>query len=119
MGVDVKYYTKGVKEDLVCEISLSSENKVNTINVNSDKFLFKIVLKDIVDLEDFLNLLKKKEKKVDLYCNLVKDEKNYKGPRKVVRKKDKVAVSQGGIRLEFEQESQNRIIDILNVAKAY
>ena len=41
------------------------------------------------DLEDFLSLLLKKDKKTMLYCNYKKGESIYQGSRKVVWKKEK------------------------------
>ena len=114
---DVHYYSVGVKEETSCEITLKNELNTNIICFNSDKFLFNIILKDSVDVEDLHNLLNKKEKKIILDCNLDKDNKKYKGPRKIVWRNNNIAVSQGGIRLEFDTNIQNKIVNILNLIK--
>jgi len=107
----------GVKEETSCEITLKNENNSNQICFNSSKFLFSILLKDSVDVEEFYNLISKKEKKIVLDCFLEKDAKRYKGPRKVVWRNDNIAVSQGGIRLEFDKNIQIKIVNMLNLLK--
>ena len=114
---DIHYYSVGGKEETSCEITLKNENNINLICFNSDKFLFNILLKDSVDIEDLNNLLTKKEKKIILDCSLDKDNKKYKGPKKVVWRNNNIAVSQGGIRLEFDSNIQNKIVNIINLLK--
>lgn len=115
--VNVHCYSVGVKEKTSCEITLKNVTNTNIISFNSDKFLFNILLKDSVDVEDLHNLLNKKEKKIILECNLDKDNKKYKGPRKIVWRNNNIAVSQGGIRLEFDNNIQNKIFNILTLIK--
>ena len=114
---DVHCYSIGVKEETSCEITLKNVTNTNIICFNSDKFLFNILLKDSVDVDDLLNLLNKKEKKIVLDCTLENDNKKYKGPKKVVWRNNNIAVSQGGIRLEFNNNIQNKIVNILNLIK--
>ncbi len=114
---DVHYYSVGVKEETSCEITLKNEIDYNIICFNSSKFLFNILLKDSVDVEDFYNLLTNNEKKITLDCTLHKDDKKYKGPKRVVWRNDNIAVSQGGIRLEFNEDIQDKIIHMLNLLK--
>ncbi len=115
--VIVRYYALGIKEDISCNLSLYSENNSNIISFESDKCVLKIVLKDIVDLEEFYNLLTKKEKKAMIYCFMNKEDKEYKGLRKIVWKNDALAVSQGGIRLEFEKDIQCKILESIKIIK--
>ena len=56
--INITYFTTGTKEDIACEFTLMSENNSNIINFDCDKFHFRICLKDVVDLEDFLNAIK-------------------------------------------------------------
>ena len=114
---DIHFYSVGVKEETSCEITLKNEISSNIICFNSSKFLFNILLKDSVDVEDLHNLLNKKEKKIILDCVLDKDNKTYKGPRKIVWRNNNIAVSQGGIRLEFDNNIQNKIVNILTLIK--
>ena len=115
--VIVRYYALGIKEDISCNLSLYSENNSNVISFESDKCVLKIVLKDIVDLEEFYNLLTKKEKKAMIYCFMKKEDKEYKGLRKIVWKNDALAVSQGGIRMEFEKDIQDKILESIKIIK--
>jgi hypothetical protein len=115
--VIVRYYALGIKEDIPCNLSLYSENNSNIISFESDKCVLKIVLKDVVDLEEFYNLLTKKERKGVVYCYMKKEDKEYKGLRKIVWKNDALAISQGGIRLEFEKDIQDRILESIKIIK--
>ena len=102
----VKYYSTGIKEDIECNLLLGLDN---SIIFESEKFNFKIQLNDCIDREEFKKILLKKEKKAILSCNLKKDNKQYKGPRKLLLKEGNLAISMGGIRLELSPEIQEQI----------
>jgi hypothetical protein len=114
--VSVKYYSAGVKEDIDCELSLSSVGNSSTLYLNSDKGSFEIHIKDLVELDDFHKFLTKKDKKIVLYC-VLKQGKEYKGVRKIVWKNDNICVSVGGIRLELDFSVQELIIKAISSIK--
>ena len=114
--MQLKYFTAGAKEDIDCNLILKSEKGVIKLVFQCEKFKFVIVLNDIVDMEDFTNLLTNKEKKIILYCTLEKGKK-YKGLRKLVNKGSNIAVSQGGARLVFGEECINQLLDIVFALK--
>jgi hypothetical protein len=115
--VVLKYYSVGVEEEVKCEPSLGMHNNCNKLMFNSTLFEFCILLKDITDLEELSNLLKQNTNKIQLYCTLTKEDKDYKGTRKLVWKNNNIAVSQGGIRLEFDESARNQLLQTINVLK--
>ncbi len=114
----LRYYCTGVKEEVGCSLVLKSKGNSNTLIIGSDSFVFYIVLDDSVELDEFLELLERKKEKHMLECVLIRNEKRYKGKRKIVWKADNIAVSLGGIRLEFGREAQETLIGILTSIKS-
>jgi hypothetical protein len=110
----VKYFSTGIKEELVCNLSLAPEGNSNRLCFEHDKLTFSIFLKDIVDMECFCNLLDKKDKKITAYCSMDKSDREYKGLRKIVWRQNNLALSQGGVRIEFEQEATEQLKKILS-----
>jgi RNA binding exosome subunit len=112
--VQVQYYSVGVKEEVECNFSLAAGS--NNLVFESDKFEFRMAMKDKVDAEEFINLLEKKQKKAILYCRL-KNAKEYDGKRKVIWRGDNIAVSVGGVRLEFEKDAQDKMNQVARLVK--
>jgi len=115
--VNIKYFCTGLNQELSCDLTLVAHNNSNKLCFNSHHFNFSVVLKDIVDMENFLSLLNKNEKKHVFYCTLKKQDKEYKGMRKILWRKNSLAVSQGGIRLEFGEETVKILQEIINSLK--
>ena len=104
------------EKEIACEITLRSQNNSNTICFESEGFLLHIVLKDVVDLEDFYNFLNGKVKKTELHCTL-KIIKEYQGLRKITLKNNKIAVSLGGVRIEFGPSAKEKLIEVIKSIK--
>ncbi|MBN2367377.1 hypothetical protein JXC34_00025 [Candidatus Woesearchaeota archaeon] len=108
---------EGIK-NISADATLQRENNSNTIKFTNDEFEFSIVSNDSVDLDDFYNLLMKKEKRISLKCILQKKDKTYKGTKKLVWKDNRIAISQGGIRLEFEDEAVEMLTEVIQSLKS-
>jgi hypothetical protein len=115
--VTVQYFAPGVKQEIESSISLVPNQRSSWIKFENDLFIFCLILKDIVDIEEFSNLLKKNTKKITLYCHLKKPDKEYKGNRKIVWRKNNLAISQGGVRLEFNPYVQEQFSSIVYALK--
>lgn len=113
-SLKLNYIAIGINREVSCDFTLRNENNSHVLNFKNEDFDFSIVLKDIVDTEELLNLLNKEKKKTKLYCYLLKKGKKYRGSRKFLWRKDNIAVSQGGIRLEFLPESQENLLIVVN-----
>ncbi len=118
-NLNILYYSLGKREEVSCNFTLNSKNNFNILSFESDKFLFNLTLKDLVDLDEFFNFLNKKEKKIELYCYLKKENKYYKGMRKLLWKNNNIAVSQGGARIEFEKEAQDFLFSVIKTIKKF
>ena len=116
--ISTRYITTGVNEELSCDITLSSEGNANSITMRCSRFSFTIQMKDSVDLDDFYKFLNKKHKRISLFCTLSKPDKEYKGEKKIVWKNNTIAVSQGGIRLEFGSEAVSLLTGIVKSLKS-
>jgi hypothetical protein len=114
---DIIVYTSGKQEIVQGNMTLNTVNNSHTFNFDSDKLMLSICLKDIVDIKDFHDLLIGREKKNILHCTLNTGEKEYKGLRKVLLIDDKVTVSLGGMRLEFQPEKKKELLSIIKEIK--
>ncbi len=117
VSVKLKLYSAENQEDMECDITLKSHNNSNVLCFENDKFNLNLVLKDIVDLEDFHNLLQGKEKKTILHCTLRTNGNEYQGLRKVVAKNGNIVVSLGGVRIEFVKETKNKLLEVIESIK--
>ena len=116
--VKLDVFSSGKKETIVSDITLSAKDNCHNIKFESPKFSLNLCLKDIVDLEDFNSLLSGKEKRSILHCTLVKDGKEYKGLRKVVRKGKSLGVSLGGIRIDLPDETNSILRELVSALKS-
>lgn len=114
---DITVYTAGSQETVTGNMTLNSINNSHTFNFDSDNLMLSICLKDVVDLQDFFDLLNGKEKKNILHCTLNTGKKEYQGLRKVLLIEDKLTVSLGGMRLEFQPEIKKDFIAIIKGVK--
>ena len=114
----IKIYSTGKEETVDCEFSLQVKGTTNCLSFKAENLQFDICLKDIVDTEDFANLLSGKEKKIILHATLKLDKKEYQGLRKFLLKDDSLAVSLGGMRLEFADVTKKLILDTVKALKA-
>ncbi|MBT3721227.1 hypothetical protein HN789_07360 [archaeon] len=115
---DINVFSAGKKETVSCNVTLTSLNNSHNLNFDSEQIMLSICLRDVVDLQDFYNLLKGKEKKNILHCTLSNGEKEYKGLRKVLFKNKKISVSLGGIRVEFNSSINDDFIKTLESLKS-
>lgn len=115
--VKIGVFGSGITLNQECEFSLKSNNNSNTLNFSNKEFSLDICLKDVVDLEDFYNLLNKKEKKLILHCTLNYEKKEHQGLRKVLLKKDTITTSLGGLRLEIDKEANENLLKIVTALK--
>ena len=115
---DINVFSAGKKETVSCNVTLTSLNNSHNLNFDSEQIMLRICLRDVVDLQDFYNLLKGKEKKNILHCTLSNGEKEYKGLRKVLFKNKKISVSLGGIRVEFNSSINDDFIKTLESLKS-
>ncbi len=114
---DIVVFTAGNQETVSCDVTLTSQNNSHTINLDSEKLALSICLKDVVDLQDFYNLLKGKEKKNILHCTLNNGDKEYKGLRKVLFKNKKISVSLGGMRIEVPETMNPDLLKMVTELK--
>ena len=115
---DINVFSAGKKETVSCNVTLTSLNNSHNLNFDSEQIMLSICLRDVVDLQDFYNLLKGKEKKNILHCTLSNGEKEYKGLRKVLFKNKKISVSLGGVRVEFNSSINDDFIKTLESLKS-
>ena len=115
---DINVFSAGKKETVSCNVTLTSLNNSHNLNFDSEQIMLSICLRDVVDLQDFYNLLKGKEKENILHCTLSNGEKEYKGLRKVLFKNKKISVSLGGIRVEFNSSINDDFIKTLESLKS-
>lgn len=114
---DITVYTAGKQETVSGNMTLNSLENSNTFNFDSETIILSICLKDVVDLKDFYELLQGKEKKNILHCTLKTKDKEYKGLRKVLFTNNKLAVSLGGMRLEFSEDVNKEFLEIVKSLK--
>ena len=118
VAIDITLHSTGKKEVVKADLSMRAKNNSKILNFDSNLFLLELCLKDVVDLEDFLNFLNGKEKKIILHCALNHKDKEYKGLRKLVMRNNNMAVSLGASRLEFEQEAQEKLLNVVKSIKS-
>ena len=118
VSVKLKLYSAESVEDVECEITLNAHNNSNVLCFENDRLTLNLVLKDIVDLEDFHALLQGKEKKSILHCTLKTNGNEYQGLRKVVAKNSNIVVSLGGVRIEFVKETKDKLLEVIESIKA-
>ncbi|MFH2021541.1 MAG: hypothetical protein ABIJ34_09080 [archaeon] len=111
-------YSAGKEQVWPCDMTFIARNNSNTLTFETSGFALSICLKDVVDLEDFANLLKGKEKKNILHCTLIHNAKEYKGLRKVMLKNGRLAVSLGGVRIELDAQTKKTLEESLAGMKA-
>jgi len=117
VDINITLHSTGKKEVVKTDLSLRAKGNSKVLNFDSDMFMLELCLKDIVDLEEFLNFLNGKEKKIILHCALSHEDKEYKGLRKVTLRNNNMAVSLGASRLEFEQKAQEKLLNIVKSLK--
>jgi hypothetical protein len=110
-------YSTGLKEEHSCDFSLGNRGNSNTLVFIDDKFRLEICLKDIVDVEDFNGLLLGKEKKIILHATMKHQNKEYQGLRKVLLKGENLAVSIGGMRVEFGKDAKRTFLEVYKTIK--
>ena len=115
--LNLKLISTGLEESLPCDYTLINRGLANNIVFNNEKIHFEICLKDVVDIGDFHDLLVGKEKKIVLHSTLKYKNKEYLGLRKYLSKNGKIAVSLGGYRLEFEEESKKIMMAFIKALK--
>ncbi len=101
------------------EARLVSKNNSHAIVFENSSYLLKIALKDIVDVEEFCNLLEEKTSKIILHCTLEAKlrKKEYKGLRKIRQDKGLISLSLGGIRIVFSPEQRQKLLCIAQSLK--
>jgi hypothetical protein len=117
-SVDLDVFSPGKKETLVCDIVLATKDSCHNVVFQCDRFTLNICLKDIVDMEEFHNLLSGSSKRNILHCTMLMAGKDYKGLRKVVSRPDGISVSLGGIRVGIPQETGAVLKDLITALKA-
>ncbi|MEM3373624.1 MAG: hypothetical protein QXE31_00220 [Candidatus Woesearchaeota archaeon] len=105
------YFATNTKEEIESDFLFNYSN--NTLNFKNSIFSLFIYLKEYIDKESFYNFLNKNNKKIILYCSLKKEDKIYKGYRKILWRNNNIAISLGGIRVEIEEEGQKLIVELL------
>jgi hypothetical protein len=103
--VRAEVFALGKREEKLLDLSIKNNNTSNIIIFQGDLMYLAILINDFVELESFLGLLEGKEKKIILDCKLLKEASIYEGRRKLTRKDGILAVSLGGMRLEFGVDS--------------
>jgi hypothetical protein len=113
----ISYYGTDVKKKIESDIRLALSGNEDMILIENQDFSVEIVLSDEVDFDEFSEFLAKMKKKTEIICNLEKADKKYYGKRKFLWKDGKVAFSQGGIRIEFDEVCIVKLKSILKVIK--
>ena len=115
---EITVYSAEKKEVIEGQMTLNSVDNSHTFNFDSDNLMLSICLKDVVDLKDFYNMLDGKEKKNILHCTMNNGDKEYKGLRKVILNDNKITVSLGGKRFEFDENINGEFKKIIEGLKA-
>ena len=115
---EITVYSSGKQETVEGDITLNSIDNSHTFNFDSDNFMLSICLKDVVDLKDFDNMLNGVGKKNILHCTLSLGDKEYKGLRKVLFTNNKLCVSLGGMRFEFDEKINSEFKKITKELKS-
>jgi len=100
--LNISYAAAGTNGSAMSQMTLVSENNSNSICFKTDMFTFNIVLRDVVELREFFDLLSMKDRKNIHFCSLDIDDRNYSGMRKISWRMNCLAVSLGGIRIELD-----------------
>ncbi|MBN2423103.1 hypothetical protein JXB41_07815 [Candidatus Woesearchaeota archaeon] len=115
--LNLVYIGLGVKKEIKSGLKLDMNTNVNSIHIDNNNFTLKIIIPDIVDLEEFSSLLNRDKKRIEILSHLTKDNKNYRGKRKFLWKNNKIVMSQGGIRMEFDEDSVEKLKSITELIK--
>ena len=114
---NLHYFGLNLKKEIETELMLDVKNSINSIILKNDDFVLRIIFSDLVDLDEFRKLLEQEKKKIQILSHLTRNNKEYKGKRKYLWKKDKIIMSQGGIRIEFDEELIEKFKSIVKFIK--
>lgn len=114
----LSYHETGKSEEVFAEFSIIPEHNSNMLHFECKRFSLDIFLRDIVELDEFMDFLSGKIKKIVLECAMEKDAKSYKGRRKITSKGKSISLSQGGVRLEMGDDSKELLFRVISSIKA-
>ncbi len=114
---EVQMHGLEINKNVMAEIRLSIKDSLSLIVIESGEFYLELIVPDLVEIDELKSFFSGQKKKSIALCHLKRQEKTYRGKRKLLWKDEKVMMSQGGIRLEFDKDGATKILAVLELIK--